>query len=101
MVEENGQKLRDFCTFNRLRIANTFSKHKNIHKYTWQARGTKSVLDCHCEWNGTAVYSEYQSLQRGGIWYRPLLGDGRSTNPQEISQKPKEHTIGKERNKIQ
>jgi len=35
--------LRDFCAFNKLQITNSFYRHKNIHKYTWEARGTKSV----------------------------------------------------------
>jgi hypothetical protein len=41
----NGKCLRDWCTFNNLRITNTFFNHKDIHKYTWEARGTKSIID--------------------------------------------------------
>jgi hypothetical protein len=44
VLNENGQKLRDFCTFNKLRITNTFFKHRNIQKHTWVARDTKSIL---------------------------------------------------------
>jgi hypothetical protein len=30
--------------FNKLlKIINTFFRHRNIHKFTWEARGTKSV----------------------------------------------------------
>jgi exonuclease III len=36
-VNNNGKKLRDFCTFNNMRIMNSFFKHKDIHKFTWQA----------------------------------------------------------------
>jgi hypothetical protein len=32
IIKENGQKLRDFCSFNKLRITNTFFKQRNIHK---------------------------------------------------------------------
>jgi len=37
--------LRDFCTFNKLKITNSFYRHKDIHKFRWEARGTKSVID--------------------------------------------------------
>jgi hypothetical protein len=39
----NGKCLRNSCTFNNLRITNTFFNHKDIHKYTSEARGTKSI----------------------------------------------------------
>jgi hypothetical protein len=41
----NGKKLRDFCTFNNLKIMSTFFKHKEIHTFTWETRGYKSVID--------------------------------------------------------
>ena len=37
--------LRDFCAFNKLKITNSFYRHKGIHKFTWEVRGTKSVID--------------------------------------------------------
>jgi len=37
-LNNNGRKLTDFCTFNNLKIMNTFLKHKEIHKFTWEAR---------------------------------------------------------------
>ena len=37
--------MRDFCAFNILEITNSFYKHKDIHKFTWKARGTKSIID--------------------------------------------------------
>jgi len=43
-VNRNGQTLREFATFNDLKIANFFRK-KEIHKYTWSARGTKTIID--------------------------------------------------------
>jgi hypothetical protein len=33
----NGKKLIDFCTFNNLKILNTFLKHKECLKFTWEA----------------------------------------------------------------
>jgi len=44
--DHNGAALRDFCAFNKLKITNPFYRHKDIHKFTWEARGTKSVIDC-------------------------------------------------------
>ncbi|XP_039280839.1 uncharacterized protein LOC111056792 [Nilaparvata lugens] len=44
-LNENGRHLRDFCTFNDLKITNTFFKKKDIHKYTWAARGYRSLID--------------------------------------------------------
>ena len=44
-LNSNGRKLIDFCTFNNLKIMNTFFKHKEIHKFTWEARGRKSIID--------------------------------------------------------
>jgi len=41
----NGAALRDFCTFNKFKITNSFYRHKDIHKVTWEARGTTSVID--------------------------------------------------------
>ena len=37
--------MRDFCAFNKLKITNSFYRHKDIHKFTWEARGTKSLID--------------------------------------------------------
>jgi len=44
-LNSSGRKLIDFCTFNNLKIMNTFFKHKEIHKFTWEARGHKSIID--------------------------------------------------------
>ena len=34
-MNENGERLLDFCEMNGLGICNTIFAHKNIHKYTW------------------------------------------------------------------
>lgn len=44
-LNNNGRKLIDFCTFNNLKIMNTFFKYKEIYKFTWEARGHKSIID--------------------------------------------------------
>jgi len=44
-LNRNSRKLIDFCTFNNLKIINTFFKQKEIHKFTWEARGHKSIID--------------------------------------------------------
>ena len=44
-LNNNGKKLIDFCIFNNLKIMNTFFKHKECHKFTWEARRHKSIID--------------------------------------------------------
>jgi hypothetical protein len=44
-VNKNGMRLIDFAVYNNLRIMNTFFNHKNIHKYTWSAQNSKSIID--------------------------------------------------------
>jgi len=44
-LNSNGRKLIDFCTYNNFKIMNTFLKHKEIHNFTWEARGNKSIID--------------------------------------------------------
>jgi exonuclease III len=44
-INRNGQTLREFVSFNDLKITNTFFRKKDIHKYTWSARGSKSISD--------------------------------------------------------
>ena len=45
VTNHNGAALTDFCPFNKLKITNSFYRHKDINKFTWEARGTKSVID--------------------------------------------------------
>ena len=37
--------MRDFCAFNKPKVTNSFYRHKDIHKFTWEARGTRSIID--------------------------------------------------------
>jgi hypothetical protein len=39
------EKMTYFCSFDEFRITNRFIMHKDIHKFKWQARNTKSVRD--------------------------------------------------------
>jgi hypothetical protein len=41
VINHNGTALRDFCAFNKLKITNSFYRHK----ITWEARGTRSIID--------------------------------------------------------
>jgi len=43
ITNHNGAELSDFCTFNKLKITHQFHRHKDIHKFTWEARENKSV----------------------------------------------------------
>ena len=46
-ISPNGELLLDLCIRNNLKIANTFFKHKDIHKWTRvsEERGEKSIID--------------------------------------------------------
>jgi len=44
-LNSNSRTLIDVCTFNNLKIMNNFFKHKEIQKFTWEARGHKSIID--------------------------------------------------------
>jgi len=45
VTNHNGAALRNVCAFNKLKITNSFHRHKDIHKFTWETRETKSVMD--------------------------------------------------------
>ena len=40
-INENGQRLLDFCSTNNLLISNTFFQHKHTHQTTWMHPGNK------------------------------------------------------------
>ncbi|XP_068082291.1 craniofacial development protein 2-like [Anabrus simplex] len=41
----NGKRLLDFCASMCLAVMNTFFKHKAIHRYTWEARGIRPIIE--------------------------------------------------------
>jgi hypothetical protein len=45
VIKHKGTALRDFSAFSKLKITNSFYRHKNMHKFTWEARGTRSIID--------------------------------------------------------
>jgi hypothetical protein len=45
VLNKNGKTLRNFATFNKLKVTNTFFRHKDIHKYTWTSRGYRTITD--------------------------------------------------------
>jgi len=44
-LNNSSRKLIHFCTFNNLKIMNTFFKGKEIHKFTGEASRHKSIID--------------------------------------------------------
>jgi len=44
VTNHNEAALRDFCAFNKLKITNSFYRHKDIHRFTCEARGTKLII---------------------------------------------------------
>ena len=40
----NGKHLLDFCASMGLAVKNTFFKYKVSHRYTWEGRGTRSII---------------------------------------------------------
>ena len=44
-INDNGRELRQFATYNQLKSYNSFFRNKDTHKYTWTARGLRSVID--------------------------------------------------------
>lgn len=44
-LNRNGHELRHFAAYNELRITNSFFRKRDIHKYTWSARGYRSIID--------------------------------------------------------
>ena len=43
-INENGNTLRTFVNFNKLKMTNSFFQ-KEGQQYTWSARGSKSIID--------------------------------------------------------
>lgn len=46
IMNKNWEVLREFVTFNELKITNTFFRKKDVHKYSWSATGLISYRLC-------------------------------------------------------
>lgn len=46
-INNNGQRMLDFCIINQILIGNTWFNHKNIHKITYEVQGLehRSMID--------------------------------------------------------
>ena len=41
-INDNGERLADFCAINNLIICNTFFQHKPVHQKSWMHPGSKT-----------------------------------------------------------
>ena len=69
VINENGEELRQFATFNQLKIANTFFRKRDIHKYTWSSRGLRSLIDYVIVNNKLSATIQDVSVHRGSDIY--------------------------------
>ncbi|GFG40963.1 hypothetical protein Cfor_00005, partial [Coptotermes formosanus] len=44
-LNDKGKYVWESCAYNKMRIINSFLRHKDIHKFTWAERGSKSIID--------------------------------------------------------
>jgi hypothetical protein len=79
----------DICKFNNLKIMNTLFKHKEIHKFTWEARWHKSFIDCFVTnlktWKVIEDIGVYRSIELGSDYY--LLCAKVHFSPQWLNKK--------------
>ena len=49
-INDNGERMLELCSVNKLKIMNTFFNHKQIHKKTWTSPDgkTKNEIDYIC-----------------------------------------------------
>jgi endonuclease/exonuclease/phosphatase family metal-dependent hydrolase len=77
ITNHTGRALRDFCAFNKLKITNLFYRQKDIHKFTWEERGTRSIMDYiivnvrlkrnierHKSFRGSKIDSDHKLVER-------------------------------------
>ena len=69
VMNDNGERLCDFCSVNGLIITGTIFPHKDIHKLTWRSpdgRTVNQINPCFTEWKheNIMVMKEHQSNER-------------------------------------
>lgn len=65
VINKNGEHLREFCSFNELRVMNTFFEHKDIHKFTRTDGHIYSIIDYIIANRKTALLIEDVRVFRG------------------------------------
>jgi hypothetical protein len=45
VINHNVTALRDFCALSMPKITNPFYRHKKVHKFTREAKGTMSIIN--------------------------------------------------------
>jgi len=70
-VNENREKLKEFCDFNEMVITGTIFQHKEIHKLKWVSPMEKfksSVIDTRVM-RSADVASEKENVNKPKRWY--------------------------------
>jgi exonuclease III len=70
MINDNGERLVDFCTVNNVVVTNTFYEHKAVYQTSWMHPGTKKwhLLDY------TLVNRKFRSSVEDVRFYRKAAG---------------------------
>jgi hypothetical protein len=63
-LNNDVKKLINFCTFNNLKVINTFITHIEVHKFTCEARGQKSIIDYFITNMKTSKLIQYTTVYR-------------------------------------
>jgi hypothetical protein len=64
VTNTNGLKLRDFATYNNIKIMNPLYKQNTIRPYTWSARNSQhSYRLFHCKQEAIRTISRREILQ--------------------------------------
>ena len=66
-LNNNGERMQDFCQQNKLKIMNTFFRHKPIHKTTWTSPDgkTRNEIDYICVSQRMAHSTQDVRVKRG------------------------------------
>jgi exonuclease III len=96
IINNNGRSLLNFAATNDLKITNTFFRHKDIYKYTWSARGSRSVIDYVLTNKKTSpLVKDTRAFRRYGINTDHFMLVSRINIPQKMAQKQSNNKAGK------